>query len=257
MPGAIQVFAPSPTEGRLLQGEVLANLVEWKVVINDRGEAEADAEVHPFAVVLTQDCDLLQDDDARQDAGLDAQKRENRQLSHLMVVVAGVFEGSKKFDNSRVRAHAKTNQDARFHYLAPATREQDRLGIGIPALVLDFKRIFSVRMDAVLDSVGRGETVRRTVMQTPYVEHLNVRVGHFLQRVPLPVDHHDVAATVEPSVPNVLPGQPVGQAHPAGPTIAPPNASGGHFANLARIVLLFLLVALGFVLGVLVASRWT
>ena len=58
------VYVPISAGDRLFQGEILANVVER--VVSGSGEKLGAREiVHPFAVLVTQDCDLEQDHRAR------------------------------------------------------------------------------------------------------------------------------------------------------------------------------------------------
>lgn len=132
------VYIPSAHDDRLRQGEVLSDLVEWNIVFNDQGEAEADHVDHPFAVIVTQDCDLEQDYRARTDPEMKPQQRENGLLAHVLVVVAANFEASKeKFAGSDVRRRAHQNKDERYQFLAPGGPTEDLLGLGFPSLILD------------------------------------------------------------------------------------------------------------------------
>jgi len=172
---------------------VLSDLVEWNIVFNEQGEAEADHVDHPFAVIVTPDCDLEQDHRARTDPEMKPQQRENGLLAHVLVVVAADFEASKeKFAGSDVRKRARQNKDERYQFLAPGGPTEDLLSLGFPSLILDFKRAFSVPIEQFLRAVQQGETKRRGVLVAPYIEHLGVRFGYFLQRVALHRDHHDV-----------------------------------------------------------------
>jgi hypothetical protein len=187
------VYLPSAHDDRLRQGEVLSDLIEWNIAFNDQGEPEAEHVDHPFAVIVTQDCDLEQDHRARTHPEMKPQQRENGLLGHVLVVVAADFEASKeKFPGSDDRKRAHQNKDQRYQFLAPGRPTEDLLGLGFPSLMLDFKRAFSVPVEQLLRAVQQGETKRRGVLVAPYVEHLGVRFGYFLQRVALQTDHHDV-----------------------------------------------------------------
>lgn len=112
----------------------MSDLVEWNIVFNEQGEAEADHVDHPFAVIVTQDCDLEQDHRARTDPEMKPQQRENGILAHVLVVVAADFEASKeKFAGSDVRKRARQNKDERYQFLAPGGPTEDLLGLGFPS----------------------------------------------------------------------------------------------------------------------------
>lgn len=178
---------------RLYQGEILANVVE-RVVRWIRRTEEGDDDfgideiVHPYAVIVTQDCDLEQDARAR----ADEHAGKGGLVHSLLLVVASEFENAKdRFAGSDIRKRARQNKDDRYQFLSPVPAGDDVSGAGIPALVLDFKRLFAYPTPELLGAIERGETRRRTRLFTPYAEHLSDRFGHFVQRVGLPRDHHD------------------------------------------------------------------
>ncbi|MBX3190637.1 MAG: hypothetical protein KF819_26790 [Labilithrix sp.] len=190
------VYQSSAKAARLYQGEVLSNVIErsapWIRAEGDEGEFGLDEVVHPYAVIISQDCDLEQDARARS-TPMDPAKRENATLRYVLIVVASEFEKATGFGGSDIKRRAKQNKDERFQFLAPVPAEDDALTVGVVPLVLDFKRFFSYRTDELLKAIERAETKRRTRLLSPYVEHLSDRFAFFFQRIGLPRDHHDIA----------------------------------------------------------------
>jgi hypothetical protein len=181
---------------RLHQGEILSNVVERLVKWTPDAEGGDDfgfAEVvHPYVVVLAQDCDLEQDANGRATRGLDESKLRNALISNVLLIVASEFENAKSlFPGSDVRKRAKQNKDERFHFLSAVPAADDALTFGIPSMVLDFKRFFTYPTEELLNSISRGEARQRARLSSPYVEHLSSRFGYFIQRVGLPQDHHN------------------------------------------------------------------
>jgi hypothetical protein len=81
------------------------------------------------------------------------------------------------------------NKDDRFQHLRQIPPESDLAAIGIAALIVDFKRIFTLPTEILYGQLQRSAK-RRAVLTSPYLEHLSGRCAHFLSRVALPVDHH-------------------------------------------------------------------
>jgi hypothetical protein len=193
--GAVaQIYASIDDGDRLFMGEILSNVVERQVV---SGEASGDFEFredpHPFAVIVSQDCDLEQDAHARGDAELDPRRKANALAPHVLLVVGSDVKAViATFPSSRAAERVKLNKDERFQFLCNVPATADRAGSGVPALVLDFKRFFSFPTDELLRRIARGEIQRRARLTTPYAEHLSVRFGFSLQRVGLTKEHHDV-----------------------------------------------------------------
>jgi len=191
--------APSASE-RLFQGEILSNVVERSVKCTSTAGSAAEfglVEItHPHAVLLTQDCDLLQDSNARQNPDLDSAKRKNSLVPNLVLVVASEFEKTKgRFNGSEISKRVRQNKEERFQFLSAVPISLDGLKLGVPALVLDFKRFFTYPTEEFLQAVKRGEIQRRSRLLTPYAEHLSSRFGYFILRIGLPLDHHDMPAS--------------------------------------------------------------
>lgn len=222
------IYEASPAGDRLHQGHVLSDFTEWQVSI-EGDEGAAIPILHPFVVVVTQDCDLVQDFNARSNPHLAPAKRLQQQLTHVLLVVAEEFEATERFDNSKLKAQAKKNQEPRLQYLAACGGAEDATSAGFPALLLDFKRVFSVPYDHLSEGAAGQRTARRAFLRTPYAEHLSVRLGYFLQRVGLPVDHHDATPTPPPA----LPGPVIPQAPAPSALAGAPEEPVGHPALAA------------------------
>jgi hypothetical protein len=192
----VEAFISVADAPRLYQGEVLSNFVErtvrWVATGEDGDEFGFDEVIHPYVVVVSQDCDLEQDAGARsRERQQDEQQRANAVLGRVLLVVASEFERAKDwFPGSDVRKRAKQNKDERYHFLSAIPQPVDAASEGVAALVLDFKRVFTYPMEELLRAIARGETRRRARLITPYAEHLSDRLGYFVQRVGLPRDHH-------------------------------------------------------------------
>lgn len=192
------IYARVEDGDRLSMGEILGNVVERQVVTGEATDAfESREEEHTFAVVVSQDCDLEQDAHARRDDTMDQKRRENALVAHVLLLVAS--------DQSTVRAKSISsaqwtrvtqNKDERYQFLSSVPVAADRESAGLPALVLDFKRLFSFPTDELLRRIACREIRRRSRLATPYAEHLGVRFGFFLQRIGLVKEHHDAEREV-------------------------------------------------------------
>ena len=91
--------------------------------------------------------------------------------------------------NSSIWGRIKINKDERYHFLEKVPQDCDLAGTGMPELGVDFKRYFTVPTVEVYRWLELGMTKRRSVICTPYLEHLSSRFAYFLSRVGLPLDH--------------------------------------------------------------------
>ena len=185
----------------------MASVRERRVSIGrdpDNGAEVFDVEevTHPFAVVITQDCDLEQDVGARaivvtgqmkdEDRKKLLRSKENGTLHNVLLVEA--YDASTKekgVGGSDIWKRVIQNKDERYQFLAANHEQNDLSGLPLPALLLDFKRVFSCPIEQLHDDIDRGRTFRRARLVPPFGEHLAVRAGHFLQRVALPENHHE------------------------------------------------------------------
>jgi hypothetical protein len=179
-------------EGALRQGEMVTGLVQVRLAINTVGADKEDVqwieEFHPFAVVLSQDCDLDQDWKVRQSA-VDDPKAAQRQLpSVLFAQVHDAEELKGRVGASDLWKRVKQNKDERYHFLEAVSPNQDALADGLPELGIDFKRYFTIPTDELYRRIEKG-THRRCRLVSPYLEHLSTRFCYYQFRVALPSDH--------------------------------------------------------------------
>jgi hypothetical protein len=186
-------YAPS-IAGPLRQGEILSDV---KQVVPVAGsvfkETTVDIIEHRFAVIVSQDCDLEQDFNARAAINSEPGKaalHERRQVSSVLfcdAIPADELRG--RINDPRLWETARQNKNERYHFLGPISAAEDALGNGVPSgLGLDFKRYFSLPVDEVYAQAEQLKN-RRTVLLTPYAEHLSVRFFFYQLRIALPKEH--------------------------------------------------------------------
>jgi hypothetical protein len=147
---------------------------------------EVDPKLHPFAIVLTQDCDLEQDFRARS-----ANNRPDKLVPNILfceAIEADRFRGTEGIDR-RILDRIRINKDERYQFLQTAAAHEDALREGLPELGIDFKRYFTIPTDEVYRRIELGEAQRRCILSSPYLEHFSSRFAYFLSRIALPSDH--------------------------------------------------------------------
>lgn len=187
-----ETYIRANSGGPLRQGEILSSIEQYIAQVSGRGAGypvDVKLKLHPFAVVLTQGCDLAQDFAGRED------EAQGRLLIPNVVLCEVDLAQNLKGDSERIAPGSETwkrvtqNQVDRFQYLREIMSADDALNEGIPALLVDFKRIFTLPTDGLYEQLLRVAK-RRTVLASPYREHLSSRHAHFISRVALPKDHH-------------------------------------------------------------------
>ncbi len=190
-----RVTAPGTDVG-LYQGEILSNLIQARLDLSTVGTESPAIEfiMHPFALVITQDCDLDQDYKARQ-----GQNKADKLLPSILfceLPEAGLLRGSSKTTGmtSEIWKRISQNKDERYHFLEKVEPNCEVLQQGLPELGIDFKRYFTIPTEEVYQRVEMGEAKRRCVLVSPYMEHLCARFAYFLSRIALPEDHYSQPA---------------------------------------------------------------
>jgi hypothetical protein len=184
----LEIYAPSGT-GELCQGEILSDLVQAKLAQESVGAKEGVTvhwKLHPWAIIMSQDCDLDLDFKARS-----GQAKEDKLLPNVLfceMISAEELSVPSEWMNSRIWDRVKRNKDERYQFLQRVQPATDALGEGLPELGIDFKRYFTIPTEEVYIQL-KQKTRRRCKLVSPYLEHLCVRFSFYQCRVALPSEH--------------------------------------------------------------------
>jgi len=172
------------------QGEIISGLVQVRMQLDDVGlvSARAIPLIHPFAIVLTQDCDL------EQHVGRIKRGEEGNLPSVLFCEAVLASHLRETAGGKDIWKRVRQNKDERYHCLERVPAELDATGAGINALGIDFKRYFTLPTDEVLERIRRAESRRRAYLAPPYSVHLAARFYYYQMRVALP-DEHEIEQT--------------------------------------------------------------
>lgn len=187
------IFENAPSTGPLRQGEIVSNLVQIAIVLESIGSNEIAVNnvVHPFAIVVSQDCDLEWDWDWRKSKG----EREGIAAKLMSSVLFCEVETAVDARNSPgINSNAwnliRTNRDIRYQFLQKVEPDYDLLSKGLPEMVVDFKRYFAIPVNEVYARFEMGELQRRCCFRAPYLQHLATRFYYYQYRVALPSPHY-------------------------------------------------------------------
>lgn len=176
----------------LRQGEFLTKVTLGRQTLETLGSSQPEFSFQTFvhSVILSQDCDLEQDHRVRFPAG---QKPSDKLLSQVLLAelypAEQIFGIVKTAGGNKAWDRVRQNNDPRYHFLEGVPFSADRINEGLPELVMDFKRFFTVPIDELYQRIDLTHTVRRCVMVSPYLEHLSDRFAYYLSRIGLPIDH--------------------------------------------------------------------
>lgn len=193
-------FAVPPRDGPICQAEILSNIIQHTIDISglSGGALKVDRRAHPFAIVISQDCDLDQDGKSRTETQRDSESQKAQLKSRLIpgilfLEVTGATDLRGRSDiNSTLWSRIKINKDERYHFIEAFPLSNDLQAEGGPELAIDFKRYFTIPTEEVYAQISAGLAKRRTMLVTPYAQHLSQRFTSFLARVALPREFESV-----------------------------------------------------------------
>lgn len=192
----MDIYERSPTNGAALrQGEILSNLSQFSIQIETIGTDKpvVNIQLHPYAIIVSQDCDL--DWDYRARSG--AKASESKLIPNMLlceVETAQALSESPGVD-ARIWRAIQRNNDQRYQFFQAVAKDHDRENEGLPELAADFKRYFTVPTDALYFQVSNWATKRRCILRSPYLEHMCRRFFNYQSRIALPSEHYSDPAT--------------------------------------------------------------
>jgi hypothetical protein len=132
---------------------------------------------------MSQDCDLLWDFEARLE-------QKTRELTGVLLYEAEpTGQVRARLPGGDILRRIQRHAEERYHLLPAVPPEQDLLGHGLPEMIVDFRRYFTVSPDELyrqLSTTDDDRAKRRCRLDMPYREHLQVRAAYYFQRVGLP-----------------------------------------------------------------------
>ena len=199
MPDGSVIYEPS-YGGALRQAEVLSAVKQVKRIVSTETDSiPIDLINHPFAIIVSQDCDLDLDFKARNEVVGPNNKivGPGKKLPNILLCEVATAEelftsGRDSGDiNSKIWTHIRTNNDMRYHFFQAAEPNLDSVGLGLPELAVDFKRYFSIPTDDLYAQLvdSHDPIQRRLRLKNPYCEHFCTRFSFFLSRIALPDPH--------------------------------------------------------------------
>lgn len=192
---AERIYERSQAGVALRQCEILTNLRQATLTLEAVGaeRPRVKFENHPFAIVLSQDCDLSQAW-IKTHAATDPPSRPLPcVLFAQMQTLADLRNGIQSIAKKAIWERVVQNKEERYHFLEAVSPENDALGAGLPELGIDFKRYFTIPIDEVYKRLElEGEASRRCRLLSPYLEHLSTRFCYYQFRVALPQDHRSL-----------------------------------------------------------------
>ena len=195
-------YIRSPEHGTLRQGEIISDLFAVRLKTGAERDTEDNAKKVPYAysIIVTQDCDLEQDYAARKNEGA-GKHRLLRNILLCEVEQAKILKHGDMIQELPEDKRARSpigrrewkivvrNKDERYHFLAKIEKLEDSLNEGLPQLVVEFKRYFTIATDEIYYQINAKTAKRRSILKSPYLEHFNTRFHFYHSRVALPEEY--------------------------------------------------------------------
>ena len=188
MSAPTSIYRRAFAAGALRQGEIVSNVLEARLRLETiyASPPVVDYTRHEYAVVVSQDCDLDWDWNARMSGD-----KQDKLLSGILFCEAKPADrlAYERGYNRRERNLLRQNRDERYQFLQKVDFESDLQENGVPELVVDFKRYFSLSAEEADFRLENKELQRRCLFEYPYLQHLITRFWNFQGRVALPEQH--------------------------------------------------------------------
>ena len=186
MSTSTSVYRKSIAASALRQGEIFSDLVQE---IPEFGADDARAtrfreEIHEFAIVVSQDCDLDFDWKARY-----CGEKESKKMTGVLFCKAELAEKQRErheWYNSRAHDKLLNHEIERYQLLEEVDVQCDLLGRGVARLVVDFKSYFSIPPAELYRRQEGNYLNRHCFLNYPYLQHFITRFLNFQGRVALP-----------------------------------------------------------------------
>ena len=137
---------------------------------------------------MSQDCDLDWDFRARNGQGAVHKTMPNVVFCEMDTTVHMKETLRNQGVNSEIWRRIERNSDIRFHVLPEVAHELDAMHIGLPAMGIDFKRVFTIPTDEVYARLV-WQAERRCFLVPQVAAQLSDRYAHFHARVALPDEY--------------------------------------------------------------------
>jgi hypothetical protein len=182
------------SSGELRQGELLQNIWEFRPTVpatkHDPSPPVAFQVItHSKMIVMTADCDLVQDHATRFPQAWHAIEGEADPKLLPQILMCDLFtedEIHSQMPGSDVWKRVKKNQDERYHCLAAADVGTPAVN-SLPALYMDFKKAIGLPTTAIYQGLAVPHGISRIAVVPPtYIHDLIHRFFGFLSRVGVP-----------------------------------------------------------------------
>jgi hypothetical protein len=157
--------------------------------VYDSKSKSVQAITHDYSVVGSQECDLARDFEAHQEG------KASPLDGILLYVATSAVDARAVIGGRDIWKPLIQNKNERYHALEGVPIQIDLAQEGLPPLIVDFRRLYTITSNELHWQIeGAKSARRRTRLAVPYREHLQGRAAAYLARIALDRDH-DVPMT--------------------------------------------------------------
>lgn len=184
------IYQASDKGSSLRQGEIVTGVVQYHPVIDEIQEESQELPfipiIHPYAIVITQDCDLDWDYKSRR-----TNNNPAKLLNSVILCEIGTAESIRGTEgmNRKEWELVVAHRHERFYFFEKIPPECEMEQEGLPELTADFKRVFGIDAATLYRQIELGMVKRRAILASPYSEHFSRRYHGFHGRVALPFQY--------------------------------------------------------------------
>jgi len=186
------IYRASDEKEALRQGEILTGVIQYRPVPE---ESSPDPEktqfkpiIHPYTIIVSQDCDLDWDYQARQNK--DKPYKLLNSVIFCEVYTAQDIRSDKTIQiNSSEWNLVKSNRHQQYHFFEKVPSDCELSQEGLPELTVDFKKVFAIDAGYLYHQISNNIARRRTILECRYLEHFSHRYHDYHGRVALPAQH--------------------------------------------------------------------
>jgi hypothetical protein len=191
------IYRTSNEKSALRQGEILTGVIQIKPIPDESSSSLESMSyqpiTHPYAIIITQDCDLDWDYKARQNENSQGgSSLSNKFLNSILLCqlyTAQDIRSDKSIMTSAMWNSVRTNRHEQYYFFQQVTPECELRQEGLPELTVDFKKVFAIEAGFLYYQVNVGNAQRRAILASPYLEHFSHHYYSFHSRVALPAPH--------------------------------------------------------------------
>ncbi|WP_107668612.1 hypothetical protein [Cyanothece sp. BG0011] len=182
------IYKPSKQDSSLRQGEILTGVIQYTPIIHESSKESQQLSfkqiIHPYAIIVTQDCDLDWDYRTRNNN----ENKPSKLLNSIILCEIATAKEVRKTDgiNRKEWELVSSHRHERFYFFEKIPIEYDLEQQGLMELTADFKKVFGINSANLYNQIQTGTAKRRSILESPYLEHFSRRYNSFHGRVALP-----------------------------------------------------------------------